>query len=372
MSDQPSTRKLEPIDSTLYAQYQTCDRWAVIVGISRYKHSQLNLKYADRDAEALYNVLVTPSGGGFKQEHICKLTNEDATTGNITRALRSFLKKPAREDLVLIYFACHGAPDFDRPGNVYLLGYDTAPDDIAGTALPMREIDSSLKENLHAEKVIVLVDACHSTAIGGGIGRRSAIADSTLLKRYLLEISRAKGGLALLASAEANEVSFEDFKWGGGHGVFTHYLLEGMRGAADIDANGIITIGELFEYVRDNVKRATDYKQHPFIGSNAFDRNLPIALVVQKLQTAQSLTSISEQGEILENVRIQAPQRSRLHELFSIETHTFKFKTISVNEFGQPVEQRHQTGEFWVEDLGNGITLEMVFIPEGTGSIPLS
>jgi hypothetical protein len=54
-----------------------------------------------------------------------------------------------------------------------------------------------------------------------------------------------------------------------------------MRGAADIDANGIITIGELFEYVRDNVKRATDYKQHPFIGSNAFDRNLPIALVAQ-------------------------------------------------------------------------------------------
>ena len=366
MRDQPSTRKLEPIDSTLYAQYQTFDRWAVIVGISRYKHSQLNLKYADRDAEELYNVLVTPSGGGFKQEHICKLTNEDATTGNITRALRSFLKKPAREDLVLIYFACHGAPDFDRPGNVYLLGHDTAPDDIAGTALPMREIDISLKENLHAEKVIVLVDACHSAAIGGGIGRRSAIADSTLLKRYLLEISRARGGLALLASAEANEVSFEDSRWGGGHGVFTHYLLEGMRGAADIDANGIITIGELFEYVRDNVKRATDYKQHPFIGSNAFDRNLPIALVAQKLQTAQSLTGISEQGEILENVRIQPPQRSRLHELFSVETHTFEFKTISVNDFGQPVEQRHQTAEFWVEDLGNGITLEMVLIPGGT------
>ena len=55
MSDQPSTRKLEPIDSTLYARYQICDRWAVIVGISRYKHSQLNLKYADRDAEELYN-----------------------------------------------------------------------------------------------------------------------------------------------------------------------------------------------------------------------------------------------------------------------------------------------------------------------------
>jgi uncharacterized caspase-like protein len=346
MSDQPSTRKLEPINSTLYAQYQTCDRWAVIVGISRYKHSQLNLKYADRDAEELYNVLVTPSGGGFKQEHICKLTNEDATTGNITRALRSFLKKPAREDLVLIYFACHGAPDFDRPGNVYLLGYDTAPDDIAGTALPMREIDISLKENLHAEKVIVLVDACHSAAIGRAIGRRSVIADSTLLKRYLLEISRAKGGLALLASAEANEVSFEDSRWGGGHGVFTHYLLEGMRGAADVDANGIITIGELFEYVRGQCETCNRLQAAPLYWLQCVRSQSADCPCSPKLQAAQNLTSISEQGEVLENVRIQASQRSRLHELFSIETHTFKFKTISVNEFGQPVEQRHQTENF--------------------------
>lgn len=366
MPDRFSTRKLEPIDSTLYAQYQTCDRWAVIVGISRYKHHRLNLKYADRDAEELYNVLVTPNGGGFKQEHICKLTNEDATTGNITRALRSFLKKPAREDLVVIYFACHGTPDFDRPGNVYLLSHDSDPDDIAGTALPMREIDLSLKENLHAEKVVVLVDACHSAAIGGGIGRRNAIDDSTLLNRYLQEISRAKGGLALLTSAEANEVSFEDSRWGGGHGVFTHYLLKGMRGAADTDGNGIITTGELFEYVRDNVKRATDYKQHPLIGSNAFDRNLPIALVPQKRQTAEQLTSIAEPGEVLKSTRIPTPQQSRLNQLFSSKTHTFEFQVISVNEFGQLVEQHYQTAECWIEDLGNGIELDMVFIPEGT------
>ncbi|WP_254173985.1 caspase family protein [Planktothrix pseudagardhii] len=282
MSDQQSTsRRAEPIISELelYTEYRSCDRWAIIVGISRYDYQGWNLRYADRDAEDLYNLLLTASGGNFKKEFIRKLTNEEATTGNITQALRAFLKKPAREDLVVIYFACHGTPDFDRPGNVYLLTHDTDPNDIAGTALPMREIDLSLKENLLAEKVIVLADTCHSAAIGGGIGRRSAIDDSKLINSYLQKVSQARGGIALLTSAETNEVSFEDAKWGGGHGVFTHYLLEGMRGAADLDGNGIVTVGELFEYVRDNVKRETEHRQHPLIGANVYDRSMPVSIL---------------------------------------------------------------------------------------------
>ena len=279
MPEQPSTRKAELVDPELYAQYQDCDRWAVIVGISKYQHSNLNLRYADCDAEDLYQLLLTPNGGSFQSDHICKLINEQATTGNITRALRSFLKKPAREDLVLIYFACHGSPDPDRPSNTYLLTYDTDPSDIAGTALPMEDIDRALKGILYSEKVIILADTCHSAAIAGGIGgRRSVVDDSKIMNRFFQEISRSKGGVALLTSAEANEVSFEDIKWGGGHGAFTHYLLEGMRGAADQDSNGIVTIGELFEYVRDNVKKATDYRQHPCIGTNAYDRNLPVTI----------------------------------------------------------------------------------------------
>ncbi|HEY9849981.1 MAG TPA: caspase family protein [Leptolyngbyaceae cyanobacterium] len=280
MIDQPSSRKAKAlVPEELYFDYQKCDRWAIIVGISQYQYQGWNLNYADRDAEELYNLLLTPNGGNFKPEFICKLTNEQATTANITRALRSFLKKPGREDLVLIYFACHGTPDFDRPENVYLLTYDTNPQDIAGTALPMREIDLSLRENLHAEKVIILADTCHSAAIGGKIGRRSTIDDATLINRYLQELSQARGGIALLTSAEANEVSYEDAKWGGGHGVFTYYLLEGMRGAGDLDKNNIVTVGELFEYIRENVKRETNYNQHPAIGTNAYDRNLPVAVV---------------------------------------------------------------------------------------------
>ena len=253
------------------------NRWAILVGISQYQQQTLNLTYADRDAEALYAFLRTPSGGSFKADHMLKLINQQATTANITQALRTFLKKPAPEDLVLLYFSCHGSPDFERPENVYLITYDTNPNDISGTALPMREIDLSLQETLQAERVIILADTCHSGAIGGGIGRK-ALKKAEMLNRYLQEISASRDGIALLTSAEANEVSWEDSKWGGGHGVFTHYLLEGMKGEAS-GADRVVRVGQLFEYVREQVKQATNYSQHPAIGTNPFDRNLPIAIL---------------------------------------------------------------------------------------------
>jgi len=311
MPEQPSTRKAELVDSELYSQYQNCDRWAVIVGISKYQYQNLNLKYADQDAEDLYQLLLTPNGGSFQADHIRKLTNKEATRDGITRGLRGFLKKPAREDLVLIYFACHGAPDPERPGNVYLLTHDTDPNDIAGTALPMADIDRALKDTLLSEKVIVLADTCHSAAIGGGMRSTGGIQSAALINSYLKEISVARGGIALLTSAEANEVSFEGETWGGGHGVFTYYLLEGLKGEADSNQNGFVTAGELFEYVRENVKKATNHKQHPSIGTNPFDRNLPLAITTQnpnqERATSNLLTSSSllllKQREKKPNVR---------------------------------------------------------------------
>ncbi|BAZ21217.1 peptidase C14 caspase catalytic subunit p20 [Kalymmatonema gypsitolerans NIES-4073] len=258
------------------------ERWAIIVGISNYQDDGIqNLNYAHRDAEELAKLLQSPFGGGFKEDNIHKLINEEATTVNITRALRSFLKKPAREDLVMIYFACHGAPDTDRPDNLYLLTHDTDCKDISGTALPMREINLSLKENLLAERVIIIADTCHSAGISEK-GIRSASDNSGAINRSFQEVKESKKGFALLTSAEANQVSREDKRWGEGHGVFTYYLLEGMRGAADRNPrDGTVTVGELFEYVRENVKRDTNDLQHPCIGTYTFDRNLPIAFTAR-------------------------------------------------------------------------------------------
>ena len=254
-------------------------RWALVVGISRYQHEPWNLEFAHRDADELYRLLQTRTGGGYDPERIVRLVDEEATTGNITRALRSFLKKPAREDLALLFFACHGTPDPDRPENVYLLTHDTDPQDIAGTALPMREVNLALQETLLSERVVLLADTCHSAAIGGRGGR--SVADRAAeVNRYLQGLSETRPGVALLTSAEASEVSREDARWGGGHGVFSYYLLKGMQGEADgygQPRDGQVNAGELFDYVRDKVRDATGHKQHPAVG-HAFDRNLPLAI----------------------------------------------------------------------------------------------
>src|SRR5688572_21861625 len=103
------------------------ERWAVVVGISSYADKSLNLNFAARDAERLVEVLKSPTGGAFEENQICQLIDEDATTAALTRALRSFLKKPGPDDLVLLYFACHGTPDPDRPKQVYLVTHDADP-----------------------------------------------------------------------------------------------------------------------------------------------------------------------------------------------------------------------------------------------------
>jgi uncharacterized caspase-like protein len=174
-------RLLRPVEPA--ADYAQRDRWAVVVGISRYRHESWNLKYAHRDAEAFYDLIRKPSGGGYAEDHVVRLINEEATTRNVTKAIRSFLKKPEPEDLVLIYLACHGAPDPDRPENVYLITHDTDPDDISGTVVPMRDITQSLSKNLEAKRTIIIADTCYSGVIGD---RGLRAADETApVNRYL-------------------------------------------------------------------------------------------------------------------------------------------------------------------------------------------
>jgi uncharacterized caspase-like protein len=65
----------------------------------------------------------------------------------------------------------------------------------------------------------------------------------------------------IITASDANELSMErdDMK----HGVFTYYLLEGLRGKADLDGDGVITVDEIYRYVSTKVPQATGQDQHP-------------------------------------------------------------------------------------------------------------
>ena len=257
------------------------DRWAVVIGVSAYADDRLNLDYAAEDARTFADLICTPTGGGFSQDKVHVLIDERASSREVTRALRSFLTRPARDDIVVIYLACHGGPDPRRPnGPLYLFTHDTEFDDIAGTAVPMDEIQSALRDWLLAERVVVIADTCHSGGLGGR-GRRAPMHTAEATNTYLAQLADTKPGVALLTSCEAAESSLEGAQWGTGHGVFTWHLLEGMRGAADgfgTQRDGVVGVGELFDYVRDRVIADTNGEQHPSVGPSAFDRNLPMAI----------------------------------------------------------------------------------------------
>jgi len=140
----------------------------------------------------------------------------------------------------------------------YLLPYDVDPKDLYATALPMGEI-SRIFNRIRAERLIFIADSCYSGASGGRTisleGMRANISDT-----FLDRIAVGKGRIILTASS-ANEVSTEDEKLQ--HGIFTYFLLEGLRGKADIDSDGLITVDEAYGYVSKHVPQATGQEQHP-------------------------------------------------------------------------------------------------------------
>ena len=112
------------------------ERWAVLVGVSKYRAAGLDLRFAHRDAQDLHKLIVSPEGGNFDPDHIRLLCDKKATTAAVTGPpVRGFLLGALPDDLILLFFACHGGPDPRRPsGPLYLYTHDTDPADVAGTA----------------------------------------------------------------------------------------------------------------------------------------------------------------------------------------------------------------------------------------------
>jgi hypothetical protein len=255
--------------------------WAVVVGISKYKNAAgafPEVRYAASDAKAFYDFLRSPKGGGFSPDHILFLQNENATLENIKYAFFDFLKQAIEEDFVVVYFSGHGTPEKDNPQNLYLVAYDSRPDRIASTAFPMWDIETALSRYIKSEKIIMFADACHSAGIASDITVRNIATKNNLVSKYLLEVAKANKGRAIFTASEAGELSQESKKWGGGHGVFTYFLIRGLNGEADVNDNRIVTLGEVIDFVSENVRRATNNTQHPDT-AGIFDREFPVAIL---------------------------------------------------------------------------------------------
>jgi len=248
--------------------------YALIVGIANYKNlpSKSQLEFSERDADAIYSILISPEGGNFRAENVHRLSGAQATMANMKRELETWLPSVAKEeDRVVIYFAGHG---FISQGRAYLAPYDLDPANIPGTGYPMDTLGQVAGSRIKAKWKVLLTDACHSGAI-------TPDADAQAFNQSLLDMSRS---MFSLTASRDRERSFESKDWGSGHGIFTYYVVKGLEGEADESGDGIVTADELSNYVRRNVREATKGQQNPTSDRGSFDPNMLLAFLPNGLR----------------------------------------------------------------------------------------
>lgn len=247
-------------------------KFAVIIGVSDYQYTDAglkNLNFADDDAEAIADFLQTPAGGKFSSADIKLLLNRDASLTAVRAALTDTFKRAKAEDLIFIFIAGHGAPDPLASQNIYFLLSDTKVVDMSRTAFLMSELKQMLDTQVAAKRVIVMIDTCHSAGVNqktksivSGRQLEQEGDENNITNFYLTNQLFKQTGRAILTSSDVNEISQESSKWGN-HGVFTWALLEGLKGGADLNGDNLITAGELFQFTRAHVQRATNFQQNP-------------------------------------------------------------------------------------------------------------
>lgn len=220
------------------------DKWAIIVGISNFQDPKIpKLQYSTKDAIDFYKFL--EKSGNFKRDHMRLLLNEKATQRRILTELATlFLHRVAEpDDLVVVFFSTHGSPTEEGPGgNNYLVAYDTSIDELFATGVSMQAIMSTLKERINSDRILLVLDACHSgaTTVGAKGMSRAANFDADAI---------AQGsGQMVICSSEPAERSWESKR--APNGVFTKKLMEGLA------KNGTQTkLADAFNYLHSQVQK---------------------------------------------------------------------------------------------------------------------
>jgi hypothetical protein len=225
------------------------------IGISDYgdKATNLRLKFADKDAWDVASALLDTQGGGLYAEVVPQsLRNGEASRRGIFAAFGAMKRNMALDtgqDLAVVMFSGHGRMIGSQ---FYLVPYGidaNSPDEdfksSAISASDFQELISNLSNNGN-NRVLVLLDACRSAGL---------LPDADKL-RSLLDVN----SVTVLTSSMADKVSYEDEKWG--HGAFTKVLLDALSAAdIDTDKNGVISMGELTDYIDKHLDELTAHKQ---------------------------------------------------------------------------------------------------------------
>ena len=220
--------------------------YAIVIGIENYRQKLPKADFATQDAQLVVDYLIKAMG--YPEENVITLLNDHASNVDLAKYFEKWLPNNVETgSSVFIYFSGHGAPD-PKSGNAYLVPYDGDPSFIDQTGYSLKRMYEALGK-LPAKEIIVALDSCFS-----GAGGRSVIAKGArpLVMNLQSNMALSKNMTVLSASSGEQISSTYDEK---GHGLFTYFLLKGIKNEDVIKPDGSIAISDLFSYIKPQVER---------------------------------------------------------------------------------------------------------------------
>ena len=224
----------------------------LLVGVNQYQDHRLpSLRYSAVDCQGLAAALADATKGFPQTEERVHhdLTSSLPTLSTVRASLHQITAAAQPQDTILFYFSGHGMLESNSQ-QAFLCLADTQTDDLLNTGLGLTEI-LQLLGNSQAQTQLVWLDACHSGSLTFP-GTRSETTSPTLpnptseMVELLRQQAKQSKGFYALLSCDTNQKSWEFPELG--HGVFTYYLMRGLRGEA-ADTQGLIDADGLYRYV---------------------------------------------------------------------------------------------------------------------------
>jgi hypothetical protein len=219
-------------------------RFALVASSNDGGPGRTRLRFANSDGESIGRVLANL--GGVRESDLIMVG--DATRASLTQAFAELKKRIARE----------GRPQLRREVFVYYSGHsDEEGLLLGGERVTYRELRQWI-DSAGAEVRIAILDSCASGSLirlKGGVHRAP----------FLSDVSTQARGHAFLTASSADEAAQESDRVGAA--FFTHYLLSGMRGAADANHDRRVTLNEAYQFAYNETLQRTETSragaQHP-------------------------------------------------------------------------------------------------------------
>jgi WD40 repeat protein/uncharacterized caspase-like protein len=253
--------KMSPVSigaSTKRKQNTTPKIWLLLVGVNRYIDEELpSLRYPALDCQGLAEALEAATRQ-FSDINIATYHDfaQLPVLENVRQSLLIITKGAKASDTILFYFSGHGIIN-TATQQTYLCLRDTHKDNLENTAFALHEL-LQLLGTCPARHQLVWLDACHSggmTLRGANTLNKLELNPTPQLLRVLQTAAAASSGFYAMLSCDNHQQSWEFPELG--HGVFTYYLMRGLRGEAG-DSRGVVTADGLYRYVYHQTLRYID------------------------------------------------------------------------------------------------------------------